>query len=82
MTGYGYRENCRVLPCLLLTLGLVCWAAVTLLRDVGGTAGVARAPSGGQSLSTGFVFTVDNLLKMLSIALRLQVRTGGCASSP
>lgn len=49
--------------------------AVKLLRDVGGvTDAAAGMPAlSKEAMGTGYVFTVDNLLKMLSITLRLQV---------
>lgn len=46
-------------------------AAVKLLRDVGTVTGdVVR----GEAIGAGYVFTVDNFLKMLSITLRLEVK--------
>lgn len=46
-------------------------AAVKLLRDVGTVTGdVVRS----EAIGVGYVFTVDNFLKMLSITLRLEVK--------
>lgn len=46
--------------------------AITLLRAVGTVTGdIARSGA----IGAGYVFTVDNLLKMLSITLRLEVKS-------
>lgn len=42
---------------------------VNILRDVGG----ANGASGEDALGRSYVFTVDTLLKMLGVSLRLQV---------
>lgn len=48
-------------------------AAVKLLRDIGGVTGLDHTDANTTG-STGYVFTVDNFLKMLSVTQRLQVR--------
>lgn len=70
------------LPLAVPVSGRACCAAITLLRDVAGATVAPREPGEERSLTDGFVFTVDNVLKMLGIALRLQVGRGRiCAPS-
>ena len=59
---------------LLLDVGVSSYPSfkgVKIVRDVGGAS--AQAFGDDDVLGAGYVFTVDNLSKMLSISLRLQV---------
>lgn len=57
---FAHTQCCYVFP------------GIGLVRDVGGA--TDRGAGSVEAMGTGYVFTVDNLLKMLSITLRLQVR--------